>query len=58
MRKLIETSQENEVVCDNPLCDFAIKNKTNDIYMELKLRKNNRQRTAETCQVNYVGYAW
>ena len=25
-RKLIEVSQENEVVCDNPECDFVVPN--------------------------------
>lgn len=30
MRKLIETTQENSIECDNPLCDFVIPNESQD----------------------------
>lgn len=30
LRKLIEVSQENEVICDNPECDFVIPNVSKD----------------------------
>lgn len=30
LRKIIEVSQENAVVCDNVNCDFAIQNKNTD----------------------------
>jgi len=30
MRKLIETTQENSIECDNPLCDYVISNETED----------------------------
>lgn len=35
MRKLIEGTQENLIMCDNPKCDYTIKNETKDIFSDI-----------------------
>lgn len=34
-RKLIEMEQENLVECDNPRCDFKVKNESGDPYVNI-----------------------
>jgi len=39
-RKLIEVDQECGVVCDNPVCDFEIKNETGDPNVDIDMYLN------------------
>ncbi len=40
MRKLIEITQETLIQCDNPLCDYVIKNETKDINADISMYIN------------------